>query len=143
MENCSFSGTRNERQIMKTSKQSIGMQTGVNESADSGQKRSARMQACRNWLANSFLVWAAWYVLAARATPGPDSHETGQGPHGHLFGEWDGVRTRLEKRGVKFNLQYVSDSLWNLKSVQPERFASWNRFRAEVRVAPTHNFYVK
>jgi hypothetical protein len=25
--------------------------------------------------------------------PGPDSHETGQGPHGHLFGEWGGVRT--------------------------------------------------
>jgi hypothetical protein len=27
--------------------------------------------------------------------PGPDSHETGQGPHGHLFGEWGGERTRL------------------------------------------------
>ena len=128
---------------MKTSKQSIGMQTGVNESADSGQKRSARMQVCRNWLANSFLVWAAWYVFAARAfsqvaqeepTPGPDSHETGQGPHRHLFGEWGGVRTRLEKRGVKFDLQYVSDSLWNLKSVQPERFASWNRFRGTVDI---------
>jgi len=66
--------------------------------------------------------------------PGPDSHETGQGPHGHLFGEWGGVRTRLEERGVKFDFQYVSDSLWNLKSEQQERFASWNRFRGTVDI---------
>ena len=66
--------------------------------------------------------------------PGPDSHETGQGPHGHLFGNWGGERTRLEERGVNFDFQYVSDSLWNLKSVQPERFASWNRFRGTVNI---------
>ena len=66
--------------------------------------------------------------------PGPDSHETGQGPHGHLFGDWGGERTRLEERGVSFDFQYVSDSLWNLKSVQPERFASWNRFRGTVDI---------
>jgi predicted permease len=35
---------------------------------------------------------------------------------------------------VTFDFQYVSDSLWNLKSVQPERFASWNRFRGTVDV---------
>ena len=56
---------------------------------------------------------------------GPDSHETGQGPHGHLFGQWDGERSRLEERGVRFDFQYVSDSLWNIKSEQKERFASW------------------
>jgi porin len=66
--------------------------------------------------------------------PGPDSHETGQGPHGHLFGTWGGERTRLEKHGVTFDLQYVSDSLWNIKSVQSDRFASWNRFRGTVDV---------
>jgi carbohydrate-selective porin OprB len=33
------------------------------------------------------------------------------------------------ERGVRFDFQYISDSLWNLKSDQPERFASWNRFR--------------
>ncbi|HSZ60278.1 MAG TPA: carbohydrate porin, partial [Terriglobales bacterium] len=60
---------------------------------------------------------------------GPDSHETGQGPHGHLFGDWDGERSRLLERGVRFDFQYISDSLWNLKSDQPQRFASWNRFR--------------
>ncbi|HZW94127.1 MAG TPA: carbohydrate porin [Candidatus Eremiobacteraceae bacterium] len=65
---------------------------------------------------------------------GPDSHETGQGPHGHLFGERGGVRTRLEKRGVHFDLQYVSDSLSNLKSDQEARFASWNRFRGTVDI---------
>jgi porin len=65
---------------------------------------------------------------------GPDSHETGQGPHGHLFGDWGGERSRLLDRGVRFDFQYVSDSLWNLESVQPERFASWNRFRWTVDI---------
>ena len=65
---------------------------------------------------------------------GPDSHETGQGPHGHLFGEWGGERARLVERGVRFDFQYVSDSLWNLKSEQEERFASWNRFRWTVDI---------
>jgi porin len=65
---------------------------------------------------------------------GPDSHETGQGPHGHLIGEWGGERSRLLERGVKFDFQYVSDSLWNIKSEQKERFASWNRFRWTVDI---------
>ena len=65
---------------------------------------------------------------------GPDSHETGQGPHGHLFGEWGGERTRLLERGVRFDFQYVSDSLWNIESPQKERFASWNRFRGTVDI---------
>jgi carbohydrate-selective porin OprB len=61
---------------------------------------------------------------------GPDSYEgIGHGPHGHLFGEWGGERTRLEKRGVHFDFQYVSDSLANVESEKEERFASWNRFR--------------
>jgi len=66
--------------------------------------------------------------------PGPDSHETGEGPHGHLLADWGGERSRLLERGVKFDLHYVSDSLANLKSEQPERFASWNRFRGTVDI---------
>jgi len=65
---------------------------------------------------------------------GPDSHETGQGPHGHLFGEWAGERSRLLEQGVRFDFQYVSDSLWNIKSDKKERFASWNRFRWTVDI---------
>jgi carbohydrate-selective porin OprB len=89
------------------------------------------------------LVWVAVCLFPARAysqaaqgetLSGPDSHETGQGPHGHLFGEWGGERTRLLERGVSFDFQYVSDSLWNIKSVQPERFTSWNRFRGTVDI---------
>jgi hypothetical protein len=85
-----------------------------------------------------FLLWCCLPVLALSAhsqtaqqepLPGPDSHETGQGPHGHLLGDWGGERTRLQERGVSFDFQYVSDFLSNLKSVQRERFASWNRFR--------------
>src|SRR6266851_9610941 len=65
---------------------------------------------------------------------GPDRHETGQGPHGHLFGSWGGERTRLLERGVRFDFQYISDSLWDIKSEQKERFASWNRFRGTVDI---------
>jgi porin len=65
---------------------------------------------------------------------GPDSHETGQGPHGHLLGEWSGERSRLLQHGVEFDFQYVSDSLWNIESEQKERFASWDRFRGTVDI---------
>jgi porin len=66
--------------------------------------------------------------------PGPDSHETGQGPHGHLFGDWGAERSRLQERGVNFDLQYVSDSLANVAGEQKDRFASWNRFRGTVDI---------
>src|SRR5208283_1541413 len=39
---------------------------------------------------------------------GPDSHETGQGPHGHLFGEWGGERMRLLERGVRVVERLIS-----------------------------------
>src|SRR5580692_7034109 len=85
------------------------------------------------WVALCLIVSSA-QSQEAQEEPlsGPDSHETGQGPHGHLFGDWGGERTRLQKRGASFDLQYVSDSLWNLKSMQQKRFASWNRFRGTV-----------
>jgi porin len=90
-----------------------------------------------------YILWAAMFLFVTHAysqqaheetLSGPDSHETGQGPHGHLFGDWGGERTRLLERGVSFDFQYVSDSLWNLKSEQQERFSSWNRFRGTVDV---------
>jgi len=45
-----------------------------------------------------------------------------------------GERSQLAESGVTFDLQYVSDSLWNIKSEQQERFASWNRFRGTVDI---------
>jgi porin len=83
-----------------------------------------------------YVMWAALCLFVARAYSeeaqeetlgGPDSHETGQGPHGHLFGDWGGKRTRLEEKGVNFDLQYIGDSLWNIKSEQKERLANWSR----------------
>src|SRR6202453_2691706 len=92
----------------------------------------------------AFLVWSGLCTLLLPAylqgqqpdetLGGPDSHETGQGPHGHLFGEWDSERTRLLERGVKFDFQYISDSLWNIKSEQKERLARWNRFRGTIDI---------
>jgi porin len=79
-------------------------------------------------------VAAAAQTEQGETLGGPDSHETGQGPHGHLFGDWNGGRTRLEEHGVKFDLQYVSDSLANVDSEQKDRFTSWDRFRATVDI---------
>jgi porin len=83
-----------------------------------------------------FCVVSPAYVQAPQEEPlpGPDSHETGDRSHGHLLGEWGGARTRLLERGVKFDLHFVSDSLANVKSQQPPRFASWNRFRGTVDI---------
>src|SRR5580658_7080162 len=77
---------------------------------------------------------AACQAARDEALGGPESHETGQGPRGHVFGDWGGARSTLEERGVRFDLQYISDSLWNVKSEQKERLASWNRFRGSVDV---------
>src|SRR5271163_1268088 len=87
------------------------------------------------------VMWAALCLFMARAYSqevqeetlgGPDSHETGQGPHGHLLGEWGRERPRLLERGVKFDFQYVSDSLWNVSGAEEERLAVFERVRGTV-----------
>jgi carbohydrate-selective porin OprB len=65
---------------------------------------------------------------------GPDSHETGQDTHGHLLGDWRGERSRLLERGVRFDFQYISDTLWNIESDKKERSAVWNRIRGTVDI---------
>ena len=89
------------------------------------------------------MVAAALSAFAGHAHPqssigetlsGPDSHETGQGPHGHLLGDWGGVRPYLFERGVRFDLQYISDNLTNVHSDRNDRFVSWNRVRGTVDI---------
>ena len=102
----------------------------------------------------AFLIWFVLCVLGPAYAQdqledtlgGPDSHETGQGPHGHLFGDWTGERSSLLERGVRFDFQYISDTLWNLESEQKERLASWNRVRGTVdidlgKLTGQHNLY--
>ena len=60
------------------------------------------------------------------------------GPQAHLLGDWCGERTRLEQRGVRFDFQYVSDTLWGFKSQQNSQFACWNRFRATCNTGVVH-----
>jgi porin len=73
-------------------------------------------------------------VVEEDTLSGPDSLETVQGPHRHLFGEWNGERTRLLERGVRFDFQYITDTLWNIKSEQKERAASFNRVRGTIDI---------
>jgi len=87
---------------------------------------------------SGFLMYVG--TLSAQITQeetlsGPDSHETtGQGPHSHLLGDWNGGRSHLLERGIRFDFQYISDTLWNIKSEQKERAAMWNRIRATVDI---------
>jgi porin len=71
-------------------------------------------------------MWAASLALADDAgtqisigetLSGPDSHETGQGPNGHLLGDWGGLRSDLFERGVRFDFQYISDNLANMRAI--------------------------
>jgi len=87
------------------------------------------------------LFLTALSLCCPRATCQTRSQEPLSGSHrldlepqkqGHLFGDWGGERFRLEERGVTFDFQYVADHLWNIKSPQSERFASWNRIRGTV-----------
>jgi hypothetical protein len=80
-----------------------------------------------------FLLWSYLWVFAfsvysrdriGETLSGPDSHDTGQGPHGHLFGDWGGERSHLLQRGVRFDFQYITDSLWNIKSEQKTQLFS-------------------
>jgi hypothetical protein len=64
----------------------------------------------------------------------PGNYDLRVGSQSHLLGNWCGERTRLEQRGVRFDFQYVSDTLWGFKSQQNSQFASWNRFRATVDI---------
>jgi hypothetical protein len=58
------------------------------------------------------LIWVALCVSEGRAwsdpqfgetLSGPDSHEAPQETSSHLLGDWDGLRTRLFERGVRFD----------------------------------------
>ena len=64
---------------------------------------------------------------------GPAQAQTGLAAEPYLLGDWGGLRTRLVEQGVRFDFQYVSDTLWGFKSEQ-KSFAMWNRFRATVDI---------
>ena len=88
------------------------------------------------WAAGSFILLPQMYSQGTQeeTLSGPDSHEIFHGPHSHLLGEWGGKRPHLVERGIRFDFQYITDTLWNVKSEQPERAASWNRVRGTVDI---------
>jgi porin len=86
------------------------------------------------WLGLSVCAWPARSQTAREILGGPDSHETGEGPHGHLLGDWGGERTRLAGRGVTFDFQYVADFLGNIEGDKPATFAAWDRIRGSVLI---------
>lgn len=73
-------------------------------------------------------------MTAEENLSGPDAHEHAPQDRGHLFGQWGGERQKLLEKGVSFDLQYVSDSLGNVRSAQAKRFTSWSRVRGTVDI---------
>ncbi|WP_263375540.1 carbohydrate porin [Granulicella aggregans] len=69
-----------------------------------------------------------------RTLSGPDAHDSPLGLSGRLTGDWGGARRTLKERGVDFDFEYISDSLWNVKSDKSDRLASWNRGRGTVDI---------
>ena len=51
----------------------------------------------------------------------------------YLFGDWDGERSRLEEKGVKFDLYYIDDALANPYGGR-EGASLWGRIRGTVDV---------
>jgi porin len=77
---------------------------------------------------------------------GPDQSEYAPDRQTHLFGDWNGERSKLLNRGVKFDLYYASDSLSNIRSAEAERLAVFSRVRGTVdldfsRLTETQGFF--
>ena len=79
---------------------------------------------------------------------GPDSHEKPLLDRQYLLGDWGSLRSDLLKRGVSFDLQYISDNLANVAGDRDDRFVAWNRVRGTVDVdlgplinAPSWHFH--
>ena len=75
---------------------------------------------------------AAWSQSFENTLAGADQSEHAADKQPHLFGEWGGERTKLFEKGVRFDLLYTSDSLWNIRSPQEERLAVFTRVRGTV-----------
>ena len=72
--------------------------------------------------------------LTSETLSGPDAHEHAPEDRGHLFGTFQGEHQRWLDRGIDTDLQYLLDSLWNLRSAQKTRLASWNRVRGMIDI---------
>ena len=78
---------------------------------------------------------------------GADKGEHAPEDQPHFFGSWNGERERLLQRGFNLNVEYVSDSLWNVQSAQKERLAVFERVRGTVdldlgRLAGIHGLFI-
>jgi porin len=78
---------------------------------------------------------------------GADKSEHAPGQQPHLFGDWNGEREMLLQKGFNLNLEYVSDSQWNVQSAQKERLAVFERVRGTVdfdfgRLVEVHGLFL-
>ena len=66
--------------------------------------------------------------------PNPEASQAGREDRESVIGQVESLNERLESKGVAYDLLYASDSLSNVRSVQPDRFTSYSRVRGTVDV---------
>jgi porin len=85
------------------------------------------------WLPSADLL-AQGPVWTGDGLAGPDAHEHPPEDRGHVFGDWGGRRTRLFDDGVTLDVQYLSDSLWNVSGRGTHRVDNWSRVRGTIDI---------
>ena len=65
---------------------------------------------------------------------GSDRGEHAPEKQQHLFGDWGGERASLLEKGIRTDLLYASDTLWNVRSAKQQRVTSWNRARGTIDI---------
>ena len=74
----------------------------------------------------------AW---AQNALPGdPPASSAGLLSRNYLLGDWGGLRSRLEEKGITFDLFYITDLQANPSGGLEQTRAGWERFRGTVDI---------
>ena len=88
-------------------------------------------------------ILSAWTFARAQTPQDPQTESTLSGGsrnqhdpahQEHLFGEWNGKRPELFRKGISLDLQYESDLLWNVRSPLPRRSTVFARARGTIDI---------
>lgn len=82
--------------------------------------------------ANAQVNMASGPPSVGEGSPRTGNFVRSQRNHPYLFGDWDGLRSRLAEEGVFFDFSYITDQLSNVTGRERSYYAAWGRFRGTV-----------
>jgi porin len=85
-------------------------------------------------IANAQVNTASGPPSVGEGSPHTGDFINSQSDHPFLFGDWDGVRSRLAEQGVIFDFSFSTDQLSNVTGREKTYYAVWGRFRGTVDV---------